>query len=324
MSSKLPNFLIAGTAKCGTTSVHRYLKQHPEIYMPAHKEPMFMVSEVYEKLNTNDPRYHISEEHTVFTLDNYEKLFENVTDEIAIGEASTPYLYHHKYSIPKIKRLLGDVKIIIFLRNPVDRAFSAYKHFVKETGDTDSFEQFLNKENERVSENWDILTFPKGLGFYYNQVKAFQNNFSRVRIYLLDDLYADPDEILFDIYSFLEVDTSFKCNTSTKHNKSDISDKGLLGPILAGDNILKDMARPVLRFLLTEGGTTRLVTYLKNKNKKNMKPKTRKYMLELFREDILKLQELLHRDLSMWLKFCFVIIPSSLVFWSIESGSGIG
>ena len=142
-----------------------------------------MVSEVYEKLSKNEPRYHISEEHTVFTQDNYEKLFQDVTDEIAIGEASTPYLYHHKHSIPKIKKLLGDIKIIIFLRNPVDRAYSAYKHFVKETGDTDSFEQFLGKEEERVRENWDILTFPKGLCFYYNQVKAFQDNFSRIRIY---------------------------------------------------------------------------------------------------------------------------------------------
>ena len=151
--------------------------------MSAHKEPMFMVSEVYEKLSKNEPRYHISEEHTVFIQDNYEKLFQDVTDEIAIGEASTPYLYHHKHSIPKIKKLLGDIKIIIFLRNPIDRAYSAYKHFVKETGDTDSFEQFLGKEEERVRENWDILTFPKGLFFYYNQVKAFQDNFSRIRIY---------------------------------------------------------------------------------------------------------------------------------------------
>jgi len=301
MPVKLPNFLIVGTAKCGTTSVYRYLKQHPRVFLSAHKEPMFLVSEVYEKLSKNDPRYHISEEHTVFTLDNYKKLFENVTDEIAIGEASTPYLYHHRYSIPRIKELLGDVKIIIFLRNPVDRAYSAYKHFVKETSDKDSFEQFLEKEEERVRENWDILTFPKGLGFYYNQVKAFQDNFSQVRTYLLDDLHAHPDETLKDIYNFLDVDPFYMSDTNTEHNKSDISGNRFLGSILSGDNILKDIARPVLKALLPEGGTARLASYLKNKNKKKMKPKTRKYLIELFREDILKLQKLLGRDLSKWL-----------------------
>lgn len=301
MPTRLPNFLIVGTAKCGTTSVHRYLKQHPQIYMSAHKEPMFMVSEVYEKLSKNDPRYHISEEHTVFAFNNYENLFKDVKDEIAIGEASTPYLYHYQHSIPKIKKLLGDVKIIIFLRNPVDRAYSAYKHFVKETSDKDSFEQFLDKEEDRVRENWDILTFPKGLGFYYRQVKAFQDNFSRVKVYLLDDLHAHPNETLEDIYNFLEVDPSYKSDTNTEYNKSNITGNRLLGSILSGDNILKDIARPVLRTLLPEGGTARLTEYLRNKNKKKMKPGTRKHLIELFREDILKLQELLGRDLSKWL-----------------------
>lgn len=302
MSTRLPNFLIVGAAKSGTTSAYRYLRQHPQIYMPDHKEPLFMVSEIYEKLSTNDPRHHISEEHTVFTLDNYKNLFKDANNEIAIGEASTPYLYYHEASIPKIKKHLGDVKIIIFLRNPVDRAFSAYKHFVKQTADTDSFEQFLEKEEARIRDNWDILTRPKDLGFYNKQVKAFKNIFSRVKIFLLDDLKTEPDKTVKDIYNFLEVDPSFSPDTKMEHNKSAPPGNRLLHSFLTRNNILKDIARPLVRIMLPAGGTAKLTAYLKTKNKKNIQPKTRKYLMELYRDDILNLQGLTGRDLSGWIR----------------------
>lgn len=103
MLNKLPNFLIVGTAKCGTTSIYHYLKQYPQVFLPRHKEPLFMMSAIYEKLNPKDPRYRISETHTVFSFDDYKKLFEEVKNEKAIGEASTTYLYYHEMAIPNIE-----------------------------------------------------------------------------------------------------------------------------------------------------------------------------------------------------------------------------
>ena len=302
MPCNLPNFLIVGAAKCGTTSVHNYLKQHPQIYMPAHKEPLFMVSEIYEKLSPKDPRYKISEAHTVFSFDEYKNLFKAVENEKVIGESSTPYLYYYKRSIPKIKKYLGDVHILICLRNPVDRAYSSYNHSARDTEEKCSFEEFLAKEEERKTENWDILNFPKGLGFYYDQVTAFQDNFSHVKICLAEDLKIKTVKTIQDICSFLDVDSSFEPDVKMKHNKSQPPGSYFLHRLLSKDNILKDIGRPVLRAIFSQERVSRMSTHLRNKNEKKMKPKTYEYLQGLYREDILKLQWLIGRNLSDWLQ----------------------
>ncbi|HDL01569.1 MAG TPA: sulfotransferase, partial [candidate division Zixibacteria bacterium] len=129
--SNLPNFLIAGASKSGTTSLHSYLKQHPMIFMPV-KESRFFVSEIFENLSPKDPRYEHIIKYTIFNYYDYVKLFENVNNEHAIGEAGTLYLYYYKIAISKIKKYLGNNKIIIILRNPTDRAFSAYMHLLRD------------------------------------------------------------------------------------------------------------------------------------------------------------------------------------------------
>ncbi len=78
MEAKLPNFLLVGTAKSGTTSLYHYLKQHPEVYMSEMKEPRFFASSIFKKLNHNDPRYEIVLKSATFTFEDYIKLFENV------------------------------------------------------------------------------------------------------------------------------------------------------------------------------------------------------------------------------------------------------
>jgi hypothetical protein len=114
-----PNFLIVGAAKSGTTSLYNYLKQHPDIYMPKHKEPLFMTSEIYANLSEKDPRRHLNDEAKVYTYEDYLRLFADAKNEQMLGEASATYLYYYDVAIPKIKRYLGDPKIVIMLRDPV-------------------------------------------------------------------------------------------------------------------------------------------------------------------------------------------------------------
>ena len=151
ISVKLPNFLVVGAMKSGTTSLWRYLRQHPQIYMPKLKEPRFLASSIFIKLGEEHYKFHrICKSSPICTFDDYIELFRDVKEEIAIGEASPHYLYLYSKTIPTIKNYLGDVKIVIILRNPADRAFSAYKHnFLINRTETKSFEKCLELEEKR-------------------------------------------------------------------------------------------------------------------------------------------------------------------------------
>ena len=105
MKIKLPNFLIVGAAKCGTSSLHNYLNQHPDIFMPSYnkkgmkvKEPRFLIKDLVEH------RLH----NGVWTFEEYQSLFADVKDEKAIGESTVLYLYYYKHAINKIKKYLGE------------------------------------------------------------------------------------------------------------------------------------------------------------------------------------------------------------------------
>ncbi|MGQ9662575.1 MAG: sulfotransferase domain-containing protein [Kiritimatiellia bacterium] len=132
----LPNFLIVGAPKAGTTSLFDYLGQHPEVYTPPVKEPCFFSSGL-----------------PAFTHDlaEYEALFAGQTTQTAIGEASTTYLYDPD-AARRIHDLLPEARIIIMLRNPAERAYSEWAYNALQLAcEPLSFEAALEAEEERAA-----------------------------------------------------------------------------------------------------------------------------------------------------------------------------
>ncbi len=130
MTDHLPNFLIVGAAKSGTTSLYYYLHEHPEIFLSAIKEPKFFSSEVLKDqylTRKNKDLY-------VGSYEEYRNLFRNVQSEKAIGEASTDTLFLYGSTIPRIKKYLGDPKIIVILRNPPAQPFPCTRIWFAITG----------------------------------------------------------------------------------------------------------------------------------------------------------------------------------------------
>src|SRR5438045_1184872 len=166
MKHKLPNFFIVGAPKAGTTSLYHYLKNHPEVFMSPIKEPNYFSYEETVKQNL----YH--KEKGVGTFEEYAELFVSANGHHkAVGEASVSYLFYS--SVPeKIKELIPDAKIIMSLRNPVERGTSHY---------------FMEHKLGYVSESLDDIVFRKSkhkhahlyyqqfveLGLYYQQVKRY-------------------------------------------------------------------------------------------------------------------------------------------------------
>ena len=126
---KWPNFFIVGAPRAGTTSLYEYLKQTKGIFMPSIKDPDFFAVET-------DLDFAVLKQ--IKDKKEYLKLFENVKDEIAIGEASPTYLHD-----PKAPKLIHDAvpnaKIIISLRDPVERANSYFSNLVSSGTASESF-----------------------------------------------------------------------------------------------------------------------------------------------------------------------------------------
>lgn len=304
----MPNFLIIGAMKSGTTSLYYYLKQHPQIYMSAVKEPNFFALEG-EKLNFNGPEgpglvnRWICDEATT-TIEEYRSLFEGVSSETAIGEASPWYLYSPE-APSRIRRYIPEAKLIVVLRNPVDRAYSAFSQFVRDGREPlNDFTRALQAEEERIRNNWKWIWHYKKMGFYYGQLKRYYGTFEQeqIRVYLYEELNNNPTGVLQDVFRYLGVDDTFTPDISRRLNVSGAPKSKVLFAIMEKPNPVRTFLRP----FLPERLRRRISTTLQNINLIEPEPlrqEIRRELIEVYRPDVLKLQHLIKRDLSGWLEY---------------------
>ena len=172
----MPNFLVMGAAKCGTDSLCNYLGQHPEIYMCSNREPNFFVVEGQSDIpycGPGDRAVLESFDMWVSTLDRYQSLFSEVTTEKAIGEGTTWYIYVDE-APARIQRHIPHAKLIAILRNPVDRAYSAYTMLLRDGRETiGDFAHALAAEEDRTRRNWEPIWHYVKMGFYTSQLKRY-------------------------------------------------------------------------------------------------------------------------------------------------------
>lgn len=303
MSKKLPNFLLVGAAKCGTSSLHKYLDQHPEIFMSKVKEPRFISSQV-TPFPLNGPGDHKVEAWYVKNYEDYLKLFEEAGDKQAVGESSADTLYFYKGTIPVIKQYLGDPKIIIMLRNPVKRAFSAYQHLVRDLREDLSFEDGLAQEQNRIRDNWELIYHYTAVSLYHDSVKAFMDSFSSVKVVLTEDQEKRPQQAIRDIFRFLGVDPNVDVNTEIRYNMSGKPKSQWIHQFFFQGNMARRLAQPIVRTLFSAETRLRISQKIQEKNltRLTINPETKAKLHEYFEEDISKLEKLLNRDLSHWRK----------------------
>lgn len=311
----MPNFLIVGAAKSGTTALYHYLKQHPQIYMSPLKETNFFAFEG-EKLDFCGPDDQKTiNRYSVNNIDDYRALFERVLNETAIGEASPWYLYIPRSS-ECIRHYIPNVKLIAILRNPVESAYSSYLMHVRDGREklTD-FAQALREEKTRIQSNWSWGQYVSA-GFYYTQLKRYFDTFSRsqIKVYLYEDLQVNAIGLIRDIFRFLSVDETFMPDLSIRYNVSVIPKNKVLHTLVKGMHSLmieENSIKAVLKLLLPTGLQINLNQRYRNLRnqyvqfnliKPQLSPAVRKQLSEVYREDILKLQALIQRDLSQWLE----------------------
>lgn len=303
----LPNFLIVGAAKAGTSSLYSYLKDHPQIYMSPEKEPRYFAPELYSIYN-NGVRQ--GGRRKALSFDRYCQLFQEVSDEIAIGEASTEYLYIRQ-APARIKECIPDVKLIAILRNPVERAFSAFCYQLRDGYETLTFEEALQAETKRIEDGFRPGWHYKQVGFYYPQVKRYLEHFSpeQIKIYLYDELEDNSDAVARDAYDFLGVATDYTPDL-TRQNISGVPKSRLLQDMFTKDNPLKSAFKPLLPAKLRKS----IYQSISKRNlgaKPILSSEIRQELTELYREDIDRLQDLIQKDLSHWISSSNILETTS-------------
>ena len=299
----LPNFLILGTAKAGTSSLYAYLKQHPKVYLSPKTELNFFAHEGKD-LSFRGPgdSHYVWDDSLIATYEEYRKQFDTVDQETAVGEVSTHNLYSPQ-APARIRHYVPNAKMIAILRNPADRAFSAFSHMVRDgREETDDFRCALSREQHRIRDNWEPLWHYKAMGFYGAQLSRFFDIFDRkqIRVYIYDDFVTHPEATIRDIFAFIGVDPGFTPDMSEKRNVSFIPRSLKLQKMMTGPSAL----RSALRVTVPKRIRPHIHSMILQHNTKRMRlePALRRELTRVYSDDIELLQQLLDRDLSSWVR----------------------
>ncbi len=194
------DFLIVGAQKSGTTTLHAYLKEHPELVMSDRKEVHFFNKDDFFK--TAEPDY--AQYHSYFN-----EAGESNNDKL-LGEATPAYLYCRD-AAKRIWQYNPSMKIIIILRNPVERAFSHWNMEVSRGAESLSFSDALKYESVRCRQalpSQHYVYSYQDRGFYSTQIREYWRFFSKQQVIIIkyDDLIETPENVLYSVFGFLGVD----------------------------------------------------------------------------------------------------------------------
>jgi hypothetical protein len=300
-----PNFFLVGAPQAGTTSLYFYLDQHPSIFVSPIKEPCFFAPEVADitprardiydadaaalRRYLDGPLEQKRDRGLVLDWDDYLLLFKNVRDQTAIGEASVAYLASPAAATAIRARVPG-ARIVMILRNPVDRLFSRFLA----TRDRGSATTFVGWLGERVAED-EGRHPPSGPiwpGRYGIHLRRYLDAFppGQVRVFLYDDYVHSPDTVLRELFAFLGVDPDHPIDTTRRHNVS----------MMPRWPMLHARLRP-LRGVVPDSLAARARSWYLTPRRFDATAEERARALEVYRDDIRALEKLIGRDLSRWL-----------------------
>lgn len=276
------DFFIIGAAKSGTTSFHDYLNQHPEIEMSSIKEPNFFSNEQI----LEDNLYYIGAP-LIMNYEEYSRLYK--TKKKLKGESSVSYLFYSK-TAKKIYQYNRDAKLLIFLRNPIDRAFSHYlmdhsSGYVKE-----NFSAIINNKELNHVAYQQFIEY----SFYAKQINKYLEIFPReqLKIVILEDATQNLELALEQIENFLEVENFKNYNFEIKNSFSSTNNP-LLRVIYNSPR-----AKHLIKQLIPRKEINKIKSKFLTAPKPAIGPAERSRLANLYQHDIEKLSALCHKDLK--------------------------
>jgi len=300
----LPDFLIAGVPKAGTTALHAALAPHPGLYLSPVKEPKFFLSDGPPPRHGGPGDVQTYQEH-VWRREDYEALFAAAPDGALLGEA-TPFYLHDLDSHARIKALIPQARLVLLLRDPVDRAHSNWTHLwnagLEPEGD---FLAACRAEPARIAAGWAQFWHYVGLGLYGRQIEHLYRHFPREQVLLLRyrELKDNPAATLDRVCAFLGVRTgvltAIPKENVNRHVVEDTTVNAALRWLLRTGGTIGHRFPVPLR--LAARGPLLTVLHRKTGTRPVTTPEERATLLPLFAADIALLQEVTGERYDDWL-----------------------
>lgn len=272
-AGQLPTFIVIGAYKCGTTSLYRYLLQHPDIFMPARKELLY-----WSYVGKSDGP---ASARSVRSLEAYLKYFESAGDTPARGEVSPEYLAQAATTAPEIHGAIPEVKLIAVLRDPVQRAWSDYLMYRLDGREAKSFEAALDQQVER-QRRAEPTGYYLETGYYGRQLHSYFSLFpaQNILVVLQEDLRRSTVSTMQRIFGFVGVADSFV--PEIEHHKAALFPRSRAAQWLArvGGKLSMDVSGLY--------------------HKPEIPAQTAHRLQELYAEDVAQLAALPGVDLSAW------------------------
>lgn len=308
-----PNFFIVGAAKAGTTSLYQYLDEHPKVYFSPVKEPNYFSTDIkidafsstYRKNTFLDVEDYFNRDELqplqltfVRKAEHYQRLFENVSTEKAIGEASTSYLYS-RVAAENIKQFNPEARIIAILRNPVDRVLSHYQMALRYGHTQKSFRKAIEADMNSHKKGWGISELFIELGMYHEQLQRFYEQFpeNQILVILFDDLVKAPKNTLKQCYQFLNLEEKFTLNYN-KFNQAEVPRFKSLNQWITNSG-LKNM---LLKILPEHHKENLKKHFFSQPAQAIMRPEDKAFLKDIYLREIENTARLINRDLSHWLE----------------------
>jgi hypothetical protein len=281
------SFIGIGVVKSGTTWLADCMREHPDVYIPKQKEVCYFDT------------YNETKNFTKGT-DWYAKFFKNSQSNQKKGEFTTHYIYF-PHSAKLIHNMVPHAKLIVCLRQPADMLYSFFwwKKANYETADLPTnFETAVDTNLEYIQR-----------GMYYKQLKRYYDLFprSQIKVFLHDEIKSDPLKVLREAFEFIGVDSTFiPPNYNKKINASRRPKSVIVAQLVnLGIKTLKAIGlKSLVWYLVTNQKLSGIYTKI-NKTDHKYPPidqKTKSKLNTIFKEDILKLEKLIGKDLSTWLE----------------------
>ena len=294
---KKPNFFIIGSAKAGTTSLYNIIDQHPDVYFPFVKEPSYFSDEKYYK--RGDQWY----------LDTF---FCNAKNEKLRGEATTNYLYFGKKVAPRIEKFSESVtpKFIVLFRDPVKLVYSFYWHSVREGHEKLPFDEALQIEEKRMVSMKESLEKRGRLLFSYSKIGEFARQLDNYLdyfptenfLFLLTEDLSNFNSLINKVQDFLEIDDYSKNIIPVRSNVSAMPKSRKIHQFLRKQSFVKEIMKPLLPYKIRYNLKEKAIKMnLKRFSPPSINPAVENHLKNHYKEQTLKLQDIIQRDLSSWL-----------------------
>ena len=290
-----PNTILIGAQKCATTSVYNWVSQHPEVCGPSTlKDYSFFIKDSFFEKGID-----------LFKKD-YEK--EGYNNQKIILHGCVHYIYFKK-AIDRIYEYDPNIKLLLVLRNPIDRAISAYQYAKKMNLEKLEFKSALKKENTRLKGNLSDrseLTYVSH-SKYGEQLEYLLQKFDRSQLCVIfyDDVNNRPESVTQKIFNFLDVDLNFTPSFSVLNRTGKLKFKALQKVVYSQNKYKKGIVKYVLDPILPLSKRIKIKNRFKEWNTKNNKVKEdfseyKMLLKPLFVDDINKTEKILNLDLSHW------------------------